>query len=105
MIILKETYFFGIFWGDFFHPGYIFSLYLLFQRVVSCLGRIWKRVQFQYLEKKGMQGWLSIGNYENKILNRTALNYSKSHGPEEVIGREMWSLSVQLNNYLLRTSD
>lgn len=52
-----------------------------------------------------MQGWLSIGNYENKILNRTALNYSKSHGPEEVIGREMWSLSVQLNNYLLRTSD
>lgn len=52
-----------------------------------------------------MQGWLSIGNYENKILNLTALNYSKSHGPEGVIGREMWSLSVQLNNYLLRTSD
>lgn len=55
--------------------------------------------------EKGKAGLAVIGNYENKILNLTALNYSKSHGPEGVIGREVWSLSVQLNNYLVRTSE
>lgn len=46
-----------------------------------------------------------MGNYENKILNLTALNYSKSHGLEGVIGREVENLSVQLNNYLVRTPE
>lgn len=46
-----------------------------------------------------------MGNYENKILNLTALNYSKSHDPEGVIGRKVESLSVQLNNYLVRTPE
>lgn len=42
-----------------------------------------------FLLKKGTQDWLSIGNYQNKILNLTALNYSKSYGLEGVIGREV----------------